>query len=110
MLLRLLRKKFDSPYSVHTMKAMKKITWNPALSEDTTRGQVSFENCVVALEEGRVLADITNPNYERQRMLAVEINNYAYVVPYIESENEIFLKTVFPSRKHAAIFLTRNKP
>ncbi len=96
------------------MKIMKKIIWNPdkakALSKDTTRGQVSFEDCVVALEEGRVLADIANPNYEHQRMLVVEINNYAYAVPYVESENEIFLKTVFPSRKHATIFLTRNKP
>ena len=94
---------------------MKKITWNPvktkALSKDTTRGQVSFEDCVVALEEGRVLADIANPNcnYEHQHMLVLEINNYAYVVPYVESEDKIFLKTVFPSRKHTAIFLTGSK-
>jgi len=90
---------------------MKKIVWNPekakVLREDTERGKVSFEDCVVALEEGRVLDDISNPgsNYPHQRMFVLEINNYAYIVPYVESEEEIFLKTVFPSRKHAALYL-----
>ena len=28
-----------------------------------------------------------------------EINNYIYLVPFIETENEIFLKTIIPSRK-----------
>lgn len=91
---------------------MKKITWNPEkaklLQQDIVRGGVSFEDCVVAIEEGRVLADIPHPanHYQHQRMLVLEINNYAYVVPYVESADEIFLKTVFPSRKHTAIYLT----
>jgi len=29
----------------------------------------------------------------------VEINNYAYLVPFVETEKEIFLKTIIPSRK-----------
>ncbi len=94
---------------------MKKIVWNlekaKSLIEDTARGNVSFEDCVVALEEGRVLDDISNPgsNYAHQRMFVLEINNYAYVVPYVESEEEVFLKTIFPSRKHTAIYLTGNR-
>jgi hypothetical protein len=40
-------------------------------------------------------------------MMVLHINNYAFVVPYVESEDGIFLKTVFPSRKHTAIYLAK---
>jgi len=33
-------------------------------------------------------------------MYILEIDNYAIVVPSVENENEIFLKTAFPSRKY----------
>lgn len=33
-------------------------------------------------------------------MFIIDINNYAYVVPYVKSKNEIFLKTIYPSRKY----------
>ncbi|PHS24227.1 MAG: toxin [Methylophaga sp.] len=91
---------------------MKKIIWDvekaEILKNDVTRGSISFEDCVVAIEEGRVLDDIANPSeqHPHQRMLVLGINNYAYIVPYVETDDEIFLKTVFPSRKHTAIYLT----
>jgi len=28
------------------------------------------------------------------------MDNYAIVVPFVETENEIYLKTAFPSRKY----------
>jgi len=31
--------------------------------------------------------------------LIVELEGYAYLVPYVENANEIFLKTIIPSRK-----------
>lgn len=60
------------------------------------------------MEEWDILDDIANPSskYSHQRMLVLKINNYAYIVPYIESNDEIFLKTVFPSRKHTAMYIT----
>ena len=91
---------------------MKKIAWNiekaAALRKDITRGKVGFEDCVIAMDDGRILADIDNPSprYPGQRMMVLRINDYAYVVPYIETDEEIFLKTVFPSRKHTALYLT----
>jgi len=91
---------------------MKKITWDinkaKALRADKSRENVSFEDCVIAIDEGRVLDDIPNPGpqYSHQNMFVLEIKNYAYVVPYVEIDDEIFLKTVFPSRKHTAIYLT----
>ncbi len=92
---------------------MKKIVWDTrkavALRKDTSRGNISFEDCIIAIDDGRVLADIPNPGkqYAHQRMLVLEINNYAYAAPYVETEEEIFLKTVFPSRKLTSIYLRK---
>ena len=45
---------------------MKKIIWDiekaKALHANALRGNVGFEECVIAIEEGRVLADIANPS------------------------------------------------
>jgi hypothetical protein len=88
---------------------MKQITWNAkkaeVLREDSTRNNVGFEDCLVAIEEGRVLDDIPHPFLEHQRLFILEIAAYAYVVPYVESEEEIFLKTLYPSRRQTAIYL-----
>ncbi len=88
----------------------KQIRWNlekaKQLQNDESRGRISFEDCVIAIEDGRVLDDIPNPNHPHQRMLVLDINNYAYVVPYITEETGYLLKTAFPSRKHTAIYLS----
>jgi hypothetical protein len=68
---------------------------------------VSLEDCVVALESGRLLDVVTNPsvNHPDQKMFILNIDNDAYCVPFVESNSEIFLKTVFPSRKFTAIYI-----
>ena len=38
-------------------------------------------------------------------MYILNINDYAFVVPSVVSKDGIFLKTVFPSRKHTALYL-----
>lgn len=63
--------------------------------------EVSFEDVQIAIEAGKVLDDIEHPNkkrYPNQRILVVEIESYAYYVPYVEDADKIFLKTIFPSR------------
>ena len=42
-------------------------------------------------------------------MYVVAINNYAYIVPFIDGENERFLKTIFPSRKYTKLYLNKEK-
>ncbi len=37
--------------------------------------------------------------YSNQRIWVVRICGYAHVVPFVETEDEIFLKTIMPSRK-----------
>lgn len=70
--------------------------------------EVSFEDVQTAIDSGRVLDDFEHPNkkrYPNQRIFVVEIENYAYYVPYVEDENKIFLKTIFPSRKATKKYL-----
>jgi hypothetical protein len=79
------------------------------LRSDLTRGGIGLAECAVAIEEGRILDDLPNPTREGQRNFVVEINDYAYVVPYVTEGEVIFLKTMFPSRKHTAQYLDLSK-
>ena len=52
------------------------------------------------IEYGQILGIEENPSRPNQKMYILEIDNYAIIVPYVENDNEIFLKTAFPSRKY----------
>ncbi len=68
---------------------------------------ICFEDIVFYIEKGDVLQDYLHPNqkkYPEQRILVVGIDNYAYIVPYVENKEEIFLKTIIPSRKATEIY------
>ncbi|WP_231890170.1 hypothetical protein [Methylomonas methanica] len=59
---------------------------------------------LLAIEMGNVLDDLTHPNSEKYPnqsvfIILIAIKNYVYIVPYVEEENSIFLKTIIPSRK-----------
>ncbi len=67
----------------------------------TERG-ISFEEIVFHIENGDELEVYPHPNqkqYSNQMISVVAINGYAYLVPYVESDDCIFLKTIIPSRK-----------
>jgi len=40
-----------------------------------------------------------NPKYEHQKILIVRLKGYLCQVPFVENDNEIFLKTIFPDRR-----------
>ena len=64
--------------------------------------EICFEDVVFHIEKGDILDDYQHPNqqkYAGQRIMIVGINNYAYLIPYVEDNDEIFLKTIIPSRK-----------
>jgi uncharacterized DUF497 family protein len=66
-----------------------------------TRG-VCFEQVVLLMERGDVLETIEHPNQDRypgQKIAIVMIDDYAYLVSYVEKNEEVFLKTIIPSRK-----------
>ncbi len=69
---------------------------------------VVFEDIVIAIENDRVLDIVNHTNIEKypnQKMLIVNINNYAYIVPFVRDEKGIFLKTIIPSRKMTKRYL-----
>ena len=82
---------------------MKRITWSAEknIHLKAERG-VSFEEVLSAMSHGGLLDVQGHPNadrYPNQRMLVVRIRGYAYLVPFVETESELFLKTIIPSRK-----------
>ncbi len=71
------------------------------LLKETRR--ICFEDVVIAIKQGKILDDLAHKQkskYPNQRILVIEIEKYAYAVPYIYNEKKgtIFLKTVYPSR------------
>ncbi len=81
---------------------MKGLCWNieKSLKLKKERG-VSFDDIIV----GRFLGIEKNPSRDNQRLMIFEVNDYVWVVPYVEEESYYFLKTAFPSRKHKEIYL-----
>ena len=52
--------------------------------------------------QGDILDNVKYPNpekYPEQMIFVVSIDEYVHLVPYAESSEEMFLKTVIPSRK-----------
>ena len=92
---------------------MKPMRWSAekSLSLKAERG-VSFEEVLSAISQGGLLCVMDHPNrkkYGHQKMLVVRIRNYAYLVPCVESDSEIFLKSIMPSRKATRQFLSGDK-
>ncbi len=90
---------------------MKHINWSTekSLRLKESRG-ICFEDVVYHIENGDILDDYEHPNQERysgQRIIVIGVDNYAYLVPYVEDEDEIFLKTIIPSRKATEIYFGR---
>jgi len=73
---------------------------------------VSFEQVVFHIAEGDLLDILEHPNPDRypgQKVFVVRISNYAFLVPFVEEDNRIILKTIIPSRKATAKYLGRGK-
>ena len=82
---------------------MKNYDWSRGKNQTLKKERdISFEEIVFHIENGDELDVYPHPNQERypnQLISVVAVNSYAFLVPYIESEKGIFLKTIIPSRK-----------
>ena len=91
---------------------MKYFSWNLEKNEVLRQERgISFEEIVYHIEQGHVLDLLDHPNQERyagQRILVVAVENYAYLVPFVETDAEVFLKTIIPSRKATRQYLGGN--
>ena len=92
---------------------MKPFDWNEEKNNWLKRERdVSFEQVVFSVENEKLLDIIRHPNqpkYKGQRIYVIEIEGYAYMVPYVEDDDVIFLKTIFPSRKYTKMYLRKDE-
>lgn len=86
---------------------MKYIDWNEEKNQQLKdERDISFEEVLLAISEGNLLDIVRNANkYPHQHIFIVKIGGYAYLVPFVEDEEKIFLKTVIPSRKATKKYL-----
>jgi len=88
---------------------MKPISWDAEKNAllKAERG-VSFEDVVFHIMAGDVLDTVDHPNQERypgQQIHVIAIEEYVYLVPFVESEEEVLLKTIIPSRRATKSYL-----
>ena len=88
---------------------MKYFNWNNEKNEKLREERgVSFEEVILAFEQGQLLDILEHPNkdkYKNQNIFVVKLYNYVWLVPFVEDENEVFLKTIIPSRKATKQYL-----
>lgn len=88
---------------------MKYFDWDLKKNEILKQGRgVSFEEILIAIEEGYLLDIIEHPReqkYPSQKIFVIAIDEYVYLVPFVEDETKIFLKTIIPSRKATKQYL-----
>jgi uncharacterized DUF497 family protein len=92
------------------MKDKKPIRWSPEKNLELKRERgVSFEEILSAIEQGGLLLTLEHPNkqrYPNQRIWVVSLKGYAHMVPFVENDEEVFLKTIMPSRKATKQYLS----
>jgi len=81
----------------------KTFNWNSDKNQQlTSERNIGFEDFVLNIHLGNELTVYDHPNKERypnQQISVVQVEDYVYLVPFVESEEEILLKTIIPSRK-----------
>ena len=88
---------------------MKIFQWNESKNESLKRlRDVSFDDMLEAMAHGGLLDTLEHPNkskYRHQRLFVVRWQSYVYLVPFVENDSEIFLKTMIPSTKASKHYL-----
>jgi uncharacterized DUF497 family protein len=85
------------------MSVDKTYNWNADKNQWLVQERgISFERIVFEISLGNEITVLIHPNqhkYPGQMISVVEVDGYVYLVPFVETESEIFLKTIIPSRK-----------
>ena len=93
------------PYNI----IMKIFKWNAEKNEVLARDRgITFEEIVQRIESGASVIETEHPNkkkYPHQKILIIDVDGYAFLVPCVRDGNEYFLKTIIPSRKATKKYL-----
>ena len=88
---------------------MKAYAWNSEKNEQlNSERDISFEDIVVNIHLGNEVDIYDHPNQDRypgQKISVVIVDDYVFLVPFVENDEEIFLKTIIPSRKATKQYL-----
>ena len=88
---------------------MKTFKWNSEKNEILAHNRgITFEEIVQRIQSGAKVIETDHPNkkkYPNQKIMIVDVEGYAYLVPYVIENNEYFLKTIIPSRKATKKYL-----
>ena len=94
------------------MSNQKTYNWNREKNELLKlERSISFERIVFEIQDGNELKVTLHPNQEKypgQKISEVVVDNYVYLVPFIETDTEYFLKTIIPSRKATKQFRSKS--
>ncbi len=88
---------------------MKTFRWNSEKNEvlARTRG-ITFEEIVQKIQSGVKVVETEHSNklkYPNQKIMVIDVDGYAYLVPYVIEDSGYFLKTIIPSRKATKKYL-----
>jgi len=88
---------------------VKTYAWNPEKNELLRKERgICFEDVVFHIEAGDAVEIFEHPKQEKypgQQVIVVRVEEYVYLVPFVENDDEIFLKTIIPSRKATKKYL-----
>lgn len=89
---------------------MKPFRWSHEKNDQLkVERRISFEEIVLAIEGDGLLDILQHPNeskYPNQRILVVALDDYVFLVPFVEEAEYFFLKTIIPSRKATRDYLS----
>ncbi len=88
---------------------MKYFAWDDAKNAKLRKERgIGFEDVVFHIERGDLFDVLEHSNparYAGQRIFVVRREDYVYLVPFVEDEHTVFLKTIIPSRKATKQYL-----
>ncbi len=91
---------------------MKPIKWNAEKNEWLRKNRdITFNRIKYEIENEVNLLGVTphpSEKHSHQFVAILNINNYVWIVPFVEENEYIFLKTAFKSRKLTKDFLGEN--
>ncbi|MEW5694190.1 MAG: BrnT family toxin [Candidatus Hydrogenedentota bacterium] len=92
---------------------MKPILWNDDKNKSLKQERgIGFEDVIYYIEKEIVIDIIKHPDPNKcknQRIYVININDYIYLVLFVESDELIFLKTIIPSRRFTKLYLGGTK-
>lgn len=88
---------------------MQYYTWNPEKNNLLREEHgITFEYVVFHIGAGDAVDIFEHPNQERypgQRIMVVIEDGFTYLVPFVESKEEVFQKTIIPTRKATKLYV-----